>query len=151
VGGVADSPAALRQSVEEATIAATVGWRLGAAHEILYFEQLGLYRLLTKPAGQVDLELFVRQVLGPVLDHDERSGGDWIGFLEHLVACNFSVKAAARRAGLHVNTAKYRAARIEALLGVDLSDPDVRFDLQLALKIRALGRLHGSGLPALAG
>jgi purine catabolism regulator len=59
-------------------------------------------------------------------------------FLEELARANFSVKMAARRLGLHVNTAKYRAARIQSLLGVDFADPDVRFSVQLALKIEAL-------------
>jgi DNA-binding PucR family transcriptional regulator len=44
----------------------------------------------------------------------------------------------AARCFIHVNTVVYRVRRIEELLGVDLADPSVVFDLTLALRIRDL-------------
>jgi sugar diacid utilization regulator len=143
VGGVGRRPGELRRSFEEAGMVVAVQRRLGAGGGVLLFEQLGLYRLLARPSGGADLRQFVARTLGPLLDQDRRNGTDWTRFLEALVAANFSVKTAARRIGLHVNTAKYRAARIQALLGVDFGDPDARLDLHLALKIRTLDRASG--------
>jgi DNA-binding PucR family transcriptional regulator len=44
----------------------------------------------------------------------------------------------AARCFIHVNTVVYRVRRIEELLGVDLADPSVVFDLTLALRTRDL-------------
>lgn len=142
VGGVAGRPMELRRSFEEARTVVAVQRQLSLQRPVLFFEQLGIYRLLAQPARREDLKAFVARALGPLLEHDRRSRSDWISFLEALAASNFSVKTAARHLGLHVNTAKYRAARIRSLLGVDLADPEARFELQLALKILSLDRAH---------
>ena len=46
-----------------------------------------------------------------------------------------SLGAAADRLEVHRNTVTYRVARLEALGGWDLSDPDLRFTLQLAARL----------------
>ncbi len=48
----------------------------------------------------------------------------------------------------HVNTLKYRLRKIEEALSVDLSDPQVRFQLQVATTARrALTLLKGCARP----
>ena len=47
-----------------------------------------------------------------------------------------TAKATADKLFLHVNTVKYRLARIQNLAGIDLQEPETRFNLVLALKIR---------------
>jgi len=44
--------------------------------------------------------------------------------------------AMARALALHPQTARYRVRRLRELLGDDLDDPDVRFELELALRAR---------------
>ena len=46
-----------------------------------------------------------------------------------------SLGEAATRLGVHRNTVAYRVARLEALGDWDLSDPDLRFTLELAARI----------------
>ena len=138
IGGVARQPSELRRSFDEASTVVAVQARLGLARQAVCFEQLGVYRLLAQPSGSGDLQRFVEQTLGPLLAYERQHRAGWMPFLEELARANFSVKTAARRLELHVNTAKYRAARIQSLLGVDFADPDVRFSVQLALKIEAL-------------
>ncbi|MBO9532141.1 MAG: helix-turn-helix domain-containing protein [Solirubrobacteraceae bacterium] len=55
-------------------------------------------------------------------------------------------QAIADRLGVHVGTIRYRLARLRELFGDDLDNPDVRLELQLALK--ALGARHGDGAVA---
>jgi DNA-binding PucR family transcriptional regulator len=49
--------------------------------------------------------------------------------------------AVAMAAEMHVHpqTARYRIARLRELLGDELDDPDVRFELELALRAEQLG------------
>jgi hypothetical protein len=49
--------------------------------------------------------------------------------------------AMARALDIHPQTARYRVARLRELLGADLDDPDVRFELELAL--RGVRSAHG--------
>jgi DNA-binding PucR family transcriptional regulator len=44
----------------------------------------------------------------------------------------------ARELHVHPQTARYRVARLRELLGAQLDDPDARFELEVALRARAL-------------
>jgi len=45
---------------------------------------------------------------------------------------------------VHVNTLRYRLARIERLLGLDMENAEARFQLEFAVKLlEARGRLVG--------
>ena len=46
-----------------------------------------------------------------------------------------SIGAAADRLGVHRNTVAYRVTRLEAMGGWDLADPELRFALQLAVRL----------------
>jgi purine catabolism regulator len=145
VGSQARSAGELRRSLEETDLVVMAG-RLVGDRRVVFVEDLGLLRLLAQPAGAADIRRFVSETLGP-LDGGPESGGsrDWVPFLEALVASNFSVKQAARRAGVHLNTARYRATRIEEKLGIDFDDAEARLNLMMALRLRQVGaELRGS-------
>ncbi|MDP9246762.1 MAG: GAF domain-containing protein [Candidatus Dormibacteraeota bacterium] len=145
VGSPARSAEELRRSLEETDLVVMAS-RLVGDRRVVFVEDLGLLRLLAQPAGAADIGRFVSETLGP-LDGGPDSGGsrDWIPFLEALVASNFSVKQAARRAGVHLNTARYRATRIEEKLGIDFDDAEARLNLMVALRLRQVGaELRGS-------
>ena len=145
VGSQARSAEELRRSLEETDLVVMAG-RLVGDRRVVFVEDLGLLRLLAQPAGAADIRRFVSETLGP-LDGGPDSGGsrDWVPFLEALVASNFSVKQAARRAGIHLNTARYRATRIEEKLGIDFDDAEARLNLMVALRLRQVGtELRGS-------
>jgi DNA-binding PucR family transcriptional regulator len=46
-----------------------------------------------------------------------------------------SLNEAAARLGVHRNTVAYRVARLEELADWDLADPDLRFALELAIRV----------------
>jgi PucR family transcriptional regulator, purine catabolism regulatory protein len=145
VGSQARSAEELRRSLEETDLVVMAG-RLVGDRRVVFVEDLGLLRLLAQPAGAADIQRFVSETLGR-LDGGPDSGGsrDWVPFLEALVASNFSVKQAARRAGVHLNTARYRATRIEEKLGIDFDDAEARLNLMVALRLRQVGiELRGS-------
>ncbi|MDQ4036384.1 MAG: helix-turn-helix domain-containing protein [Chloroflexota bacterium] len=110
--------------------------KLGRRSAIVGSRQLGSYRLIMKSSSRDELEGFAARTLGPVLDHDRRTGGELIATLRAYVEEGFVQRRAAERLVVHVNTVVYRLRRISELLGVDLADPSVTFDLSLALRIR---------------
>jgi DNA-binding PucR family transcriptional regulator len=138
IGGEANRPLELRRSLEEAGTVVAARRIVHPERRVVVLEQLGLLGLLARPAGPQDVDRYLDRRLGPLLAYDAEHSSDWTRFASVLVDCNFSVKAAARRLGLHFNTGRYRAARIEELLGIDLSSSADRLDLQLALRLREL-------------
>jgi hypothetical protein len=136
IGGEANRPLELRRSLEEAGSVVAARQLVQPGRRVVVLEQLGLLGLLARPAGPLEVDRYVDRRLGPLLAYDAEHGSDWTRFASVLVDCNFSVKAAARRSGLHFNTGRYRTARIQELLGIDLSSSSDRLDLQLALRLR---------------
>ena len=68
-----------------------------------------------------------------MLTWDEKTGGDLIRTLEAYHVSGERLRPAARLLFVHVNTLKYRLARIEALTGRKLHNPVDRFNMYLAL------------------
>ncbi|HZU18836.1 MAG TPA: GAF domain-containing protein [Candidatus Dormibacteraeota bacterium] len=143
VGSPATRAVDLRRSLEEATTVVGARRLVGSGRRVVLMEQMGLLGLLARPAGPQDIDRYLERHLGPLLAYDREHGSGWTTFLRTLAACNFSVKAAARRLGLHPNTGRYRAARIEELLGVDLSSATDRLHLQVALQLLDLQQTLG--------
>ena len=80
---------------------------------------------------------FAAQVLGPLLEHDARSGAELTGTLDAFLDESGSWSRTAARLHLHVNTVRYRIGRVEELTGRDLGRFADRVDLYLALRSRA--------------
>ena len=94
---------------------------------------LGAYALLIALDDE-SLREYVRAQLGILLDQDTKSGGDLVATLEAYHIAGDRLKPAAEALFIHVNTMKYRIARIDALTDGALSSPSRRHDLYLALR-----------------
>ncbi len=93
-----------------------------------------LERLLWTIRGHGDLEEFVARNLGPLLAHDRERKLALLPTLEVLCAHGGHKAEAARELHLHRQALYHRISRIEALLGVDLSDPARLTTLHVALR-----------------
>jgi sugar diacid utilization regulator len=96
------------------------------------YDDLGIYALLYEKRDRDQLADFADRWLGPLSDH-----GDLMATLRVLLETG-GPSAAATALFVHVSTLKYRLRKIESILGVDLSDPEMCFNLRLAFKIRAV-------------
>lgn len=98
-------------------------------------EDLHLRGLLALFGEDERLQLFVDRELSPLKDHDRAEGArtDLLAALRALL--NHPASKTDAAAGLHLSRAAFydRLAKIEAVLGVDLDDPDVRVSLHVAL------------------
>lgn len=75
-----------------------------------------------------------RSLLGPVLEYEERRGGDLVGSLAVFLDSGGSWQEAARRLHVHINTLRHRMSRIEELTGRSVADTGDRVDLYLATR-----------------
>ena len=147
--GVGDSHQVsdLGQSVSEAELALHLS---GA--RVARFDGMGISRFLSIDADDARLRAFVAEWLGPLEAYDDVHHADLVHTLSESLRDQHSLRATSDRIHVHLSTLKYRLRRIEELTGRDLHDPDERFNLDLACRIRAtLVAQEASGLRPDAG
>jgi purine catabolism regulator len=135
LGGVGAGGRAIAEAVERAVQAAAIGARLFGPGTATAFEDLGLYRLLFGLRGLDEVAAFYREMLGHLIEHDRRTGGELVRTLDAYLSAGCSPTAAAERLHLHRNGLLYRLQRIREILPVNLDDPERRLALHLALRI----------------
>ena len=111
--------------------------RLGRSG-VLRMDEDRLEQLLLWSANPDRLAGFRRRVLEPLESYDRDHGSSLRQTLELACDNGWNVLATARAAHVHHSTLRYRLERIAQLTGVDLSQPDGRLSLQLALLVDRL-------------
>ena len=114
-------------------------WRLGKEWKgapVTYFGDLGLYQLLTALGTNPEAARFYRKTLGKLIAYDVEKNAELVETLEGFFACHGNLSQTATRLHIHRNTLTYRLEQITNIAQLDLEDPDARFSLQLALKLR---------------
>ena len=134
VSRVADSVEGLPGAYAQARRAVEVGRRVNGGGSTTFFDQLGLHRLLALIPDPSELASFAADVLGP-LAGSTAEAGDLRETLQVLLDTNFNVAEAARLQFFHYNTMRYRVSKLERLLGPLSSDPHLRLDAAVALRV----------------
>jgi sugar diacid utilization regulator len=108
---------------------------------VLSVSELGSGRLFLSSTARADADRFVRQTLGPLVAHPDRSMRDLLATLSVFCTASHSVRQAAEQLGVHENTIRYRLGRITELTGLDVA---ANADHQLASQLATLVlRLEG--------
>jgi PucR family transcriptional regulator, purine catabolism regulatory protein len=124
-----------RQSAE-AEKAVMMGLRLFGPGQLTFFGDLGVYRLLLTIGNTRELRDFYQEVLGRLMEHDSRNGGELMRTLEAYFRYQGSPSEMARKIDVHRNTLLYRLRRIQDITGFDLEDSETALALHLALRIQ---------------
>jgi purine catabolism regulator len=95
------------------------------------FPQIELSTLLRSEPGWVD---FARGRLGPLLEGGT-GNEDLLRTLRAYLEAGQNAKEAARALHVHRNTLLYRLKRVRDVLGVELENADVLFELDLSLRV----------------
>jgi DNA-binding PucR family transcriptional regulator len=129
-GHVGDFP----RSYREARTALRVQAGSHGPERVTVFDELGVYRLLSLLENNAEVERFVRDWLGALLDYDARKQSELVRTLSVYLERGGNYNATAEALVVHRSTLKYRLQRIRELSGHDLNDPDSHFNLQLATR-----------------
>jgi PucR family transcriptional regulator, purine catabolism regulatory protein len=124
----------LPEAYAQARRAAEVGRRMGGGGATTFFDQLGLHRLIALVPDTDELRAFTRDALGSLADQTPEAA-DLRETLQVLLDTNFNVAEAARAQFFHYNTMRYRVSKLEKMLGPVASDPHLRLDVAVALRI----------------
>jgi purine catabolism regulator len=135
VSRVIDDPEQIPEAYEQARRAVQVGRKLHGTGSVAHFDALGSFRLLSLVRDPAELHGFVVETLRELTDEDDPEAADLRNTLQVLLDTNLNVAEAARRLFVHYNTLRYRIGKLERLLGPFPTDPNLRLDLALALKV----------------
>ncbi|MGI6131157.1 MAG: PucR family transcriptional regulator [Bacillota bacterium] len=135
IGQCREDVTRLSASYQEAKKALSIGRAIGDRTPVIHFDDLGVYRVISKCADRSELEAFVREKLGSLIDYDLRRGTCLVETLRVYFENASSATEAARALFVHVNTVKQRLIRISQISGLNLSSTDDQFLAYMALKI----------------
>jgi purine catabolism regulator len=123
------------QSLEEARAAVLVSARLREGGPVRY-DGLGADRLLVLllKRQKEELQAFVQETLGPLLEHDARYATHLLPTVESFALHAGRLRETAGEIYVHRNTLAYRLERASEVLGKDLKDPETLLTIALALK-----------------
>ena len=134
--GISDADPALAdlaRAHREAVAGAVLAERAGVP--VLCFGDLGLHKLMFDITHRDRTDEHVERWIGPLLRYDEAHRTCLRETLtRHL--CGENQHDTARALSIHPSTLKYRLGRIREVLGVDFTRAEVRFNIELALRLQ---------------
>ncbi|MBM7561698.1 PucR family transcriptional regulator [Fusibacter tunisiensis] len=102
---------------------------------VLHFDDLGIYRILSNDAIQPELFQFFMEVLGPIALYDQEKDAELIDTLKMYYKCGCNLKRVSEEMFTHYNTIIYRMQRIREIGNIDFSDSDTSLNVHVAIKI----------------
>lgn len=134
VGAPARTPSELPRSSREASQALAIRADSRTPFGVTAFEHLGVYRILARGESRQDVELYVREWLGPLTDYDAARGTDMVGTVAAYCESGGNYDRTALLLGIHRSTLRYRLQRVRQISGHDLNNMEARFNLQVAVR-----------------
>jgi sugar diacid utilization regulator len=134
IGSRCAVPEDFPQSFIEARRAMSIRLRSVSPKGAAAFDELGFYRLIDAADGGGEVESFVREWLGPLLDYDDSKNSELVMTLSDYLECGGNYDESAAALHIHRSTLRYRLARIAELTGHDLRNVDTRFNLHAATR-----------------
>lgn len=128
----------ISKSYSEARVAINLGYSLQWFDRILFYNRLGLYRLLAPVMDSPEAGDLRAQYIQPLEDYDRQYHGELLPTLQAILQCGWNLKESAARLYIHYNSIKYRYAKICKVLDLDLADHDNRSLVEIAMKLYLL-------------
>ena len=108
------------------------------AKDIIGFDELGIFKILSHNYLNDELKDFYKSTLKPLVDYDSKKSTELVTTLESYFRNNGNLSKISKDLYAHYNTILYRISRINEISQMDLNDPDDKLNFQVALKIRDL-------------
>ncbi len=104
--------------------------------DLLYYEDMGMYRLLYAVKDEALLEEMGNEPLRVLEEYDRKHNSNYVETLEMYLKYDRSIQAVSEAMFTHRNTVIYRVNNIKKLLNLELDSPEERIPLQVAFYIK---------------
>lgn len=106
---------------------------------VIYYNNLGIVRLLKLFSGHKELDQFYSDILGPILEFDQKTNqSNLFETMDCFIQNGRDFRKTAKALFLHENTIRYRVAKVQELVAPKCSSDDFLEDLSIAIKIYKL-------------
>ena len=100
-----------------------------------FYEDLHLYRLISKMSKHINLQEMAAEYLQPVIDYDQKYNGKLLETLKVYLECNGSKQEAASRLFIVRQTLYHRLQKLENILGDDFMEHEKRVAIEFMLLV----------------
>ncbi|WP_112467928.1 PucR family transcriptional regulator [Streptomyces triticisoli] len=135
VSAPSDSPDDIPHRYQEAQRALEVRRHSRERYGTTFFDELGLYRILGPGNDYRELETFVHEWLGQLIDYDSQHHAAMVETLSRYFDCGGNYDETAESLAIHRSTLRYRLQRIRDISGNDLANVEDRLNLQVATRV----------------
>ena len=104
-------------------------------NNLVEYDSLGVYQLLTQLDDIPAVHQFGQQVIGPLIEYDRKHRSSLVETIAAYFGHHGNISQTAESLFIHRNTLLYRLERIQELTKHDLEQADTRLSLHLALKL----------------
>ncbi len=136
VGRISNGIQGIRKSFMQAEQSITLG--VEKYYPIVFFDDLGIYRLLSLISQEKELTDFYDETVGKLAEYDENHDVNLVETLKMFFSKNENLKNTSAEMFIHVNTLKYRLQKIENLTGYRLHESEGKMKLYIGVKIHEL-------------
>lgn len=124
-----------RMSYHEAQNAIQLCKITGKGQTVLFYENSGIYSLITQIHNEKLLDQYVQSHIGKLIKADQIQHGDLCRTLECYLDHNCNANTSAEILCIHRNTMHYRLDKIKQILDTELNDMSVSLELKLSFDI----------------
>lgn len=125
-----------KRSFQEAKDALEISKILPEEKRIYFYQELGVYSLITQVSNGRFLDDYVENRIGKLVRADNMQEGELYRTLEAYLDHNCNMNATAEALFIHRNTMRYRMEKIKKILGSNLDDMSIFLELKLAFAIK---------------
>ncbi|MBP1743838.1 MAG: transcriptional regulator, PucR family [Firmicutes bacterium] len=138
MGNVYSEFSQIKRSYLEAEKAIKAARAEGGADRNVSYSDIGAYKLLTEIENTELLKQYYIDTLGRLEQYDVQNNSDFMEILYTFLQEDGSYIQTASRLFMHRNTLLYKINKIHEILKADLSDPRVRFEINLGFMVKKL-------------
>lgn len=102
-------------------------------NHVFFYEDLYVYRLISKLNKDSSLVAFIEDYIGPVIQYDKEKNGQMLETLKVFLEVNGSKKDAAEKLFIVRQTLYHRIEKLKELLGGDFMEAEKRLAIEFAL------------------
>ena len=106
---------------------------------ILVYDELGIYKILSDVKEPEIYPRFVKETLGSLIDYDKNCGTDYVKLLEIFFQNECNIVETAKATFCHKNTMAYKINKIKEILGYDIIKNENRVKIMVAYYIIRAG------------
>lgn len=131
-------PEALPDAYREAHNIFHIGQKCNIPGNCVRYENLGIFTILSQVSNNDTTHQFIQRTLSPLLSYDEAHNTKLYETLISYYSLNCNAKLTAKTNFSHYHTILYRLNRIKEILDTDIDDPEMKLQLQIAIKLYSI-------------